>query len=353
MAPRLTDWSLALATALATFTGFVSLISGTPGSWPVFALHGIVGLWLLPLVFWKTRRVWRRLHPRRWDGPTLAGIAVLLVILLALFCGIGWVAGLPYVIAGYNLLNWHIVFGLLLMVAISLHMIIRARPLRRRELQDRRQLLRWTAALSGAALLYPLQQSTQRALGWRGAERRFTGSYERASYTGNAFPTVSWVADNPLPLATETWQLTVAGLVTQPLILNYADIVQWQDELDATLDCTGGFYSAQQWRGVWVTRLLEQAQPLSDARWVRFVSVTGYRWSFPLAWTSQALLATHLGGEPLSHGHGAPLRLVAPGRRGFQWIKWVVQIDLLSTIDTGQLVAIYSSSLTPEGRGER
>ncbi len=34
-----------------------------------------------------------------------------------------------------------------------------------------------------------------------------------------------------------------------------------------------------------------------------------------------ALLATHIGEEPLSHEHGFPLRLVAPCRRGFEWVK--------------------------------
>ena len=41
------------------------------------------------------------------------------------------------------------------------------------------------------------------------------------------------------------------------------------------------------------------------------------------------LLATHVGDEPLSPGHGAPVRLVAPGRRGFQWVKWIDRIEVV------------------------
>ena len=33
-------------------------------------------------------------------------------------------------------------------------------------------------------------------------------------------------------------------------------------------------------------------------------------------------------GAPLSTGHVAPARLVAPGRRGFWWVKWVTRISV-------------------------
>jgi DMSO/TMAO reductase YedYZ molybdopterin-dependent catalytic subunit len=38
-----------------------------------------------------------------------------------------------------------------------------------------------------------------------------------------------------------------------------------------------------------------------------------YRWSFDLRDIQELLLATSVGTEPLSHEHGAPARLVAPG----------------------------------------
>ena len=101
-----------------------------------------------------------------------------------------------------------------------------------------------------------------------------------------------------------------------------------------------------------VDRLLDVAQPHVDARYVRFISVTGYRWSLPIAEARSALLATQVGGDPLSHEHGAPVRLVAPGRRGFQWVKWVVRLEVRTAPDPGELVAIHTSSFTPAGRGE-
>jgi DMSO/TMAO reductase YedYZ molybdopterin-dependent catalytic subunit len=131
----------------------------------------------------------------------------------------------------------------------------------------------------------------------------------------------------------------------------YADLPP-NDQYDATLDCTGGFASTQIWRGTRVGNLLDRAGVREGAGWVRFRSVTGYRWSLPLDEARDALLATHVGDEPLNHAHGAPLRLVAPGRRGFEWVKWIVAVEVLTAPDFGQAAAIHWSSLTAKGRGE-
>ncbi|HCI82871.1 MAG TPA: molybdopterin-binding oxidoreductase, partial [Ktedonobacter sp.] len=37
MSPRLTDWSIALAASLAFLLGLISLISGLPQEWFIFA----------------------------------------------------------------------------------------------------------------------------------------------------------------------------------------------------------------------------------------------------------------------------------------------------------------------------
>ncbi len=119
-----------------------------------------------------------------------------------------------------------------------------------------------------------------------------------------------------------------------------------------SLDCTSGFYSTQHWRGVRIGHLLDQAGLAPDARYVRFLSVTSYRWSLPVEEARQALLATQVGDELLSHEHGFPARLVAPGRRGMEWVKWVVGIEALTSPDPGQLLSIFTSSFTPAGKGD-
>ena len=57
-------------------------------------------------------------------------------------------------------------------------------------------------------------------------------------------------------------------------------------------------------------------------------SVTGYARRYPLADAPVLWLATRVGAAPLSPGHGYPARVVAPGRRGFWWVKWVASIEV-------------------------
>ena len=126
-----------------------------------------------------------------------------------------------------------------------------------------------------------------------------------------------------------TWRLGVAGNVAAPATFSYADLTALPErEMTTILDCTGGWWSEQVWRGVSVGDVLAACGVRDGARTVHVVSVTGHRWPFPLDELRGALLATHVGDELLEPGHGYPVRLVAPGRRGFQWVKWVDRLEV-------------------------
>ena len=56
--------------------------------------------------------------------------------------------------------------------------------------------------------------------------------------------------------------------------------------------------------------------------------MTGYSRRFAPDQVPDLLLATSMGGEPLLRQLGAPVRLVAPGLRGFWWVKWVASVEL-------------------------
>ena len=348
MTPRGTDWSLALLVALGLATGLSTWFAGSRQSAWVFAAHAALGTALALVLVWKLRRVWVRVvTPARWDGRTGAGLGALLLVVAALGSGGAWSTGANVAAGGMSLLVWHGVLGLLLGVIVLGHALARARPLRAADVRSRRQFLAATAVGAASVAAWALQRPAQRALDLAGARRRFTGSYATA---GGDFPVTSWVADAPKPLDPAAYRLAVAGEVHRPRVFTAADLDRG-DELVATLDCTGGFASTQRWRGARLGRLLDQAGVTDSGAHVRVVSHTGYRWSFALHDARDLLPATHPGGEPLSHGHGAPARLVVPGHRGFQWVKWVTRVEVHADADLGAAASTVWSSLTPEGRG--
>jgi len=337
--PRGTDWSLALLVALGVATGAATWFAGSPGAAWVFGAHAVGGFALALVLVWKLRRVWRRIGPR-------SSLAALGLVAATLLSGLVWAGGGSLSLAGYNLLNWHVLLGALLGAAVLAHAVVRAKPLRVRDVRSRRQFLSAAAVGAGAFAAWQVQRPLQRALGLRGADRRFTGSYD----AGDDFPATSWVADHPRTLDAAAYRLAVTGQVRTPLSLGL-DALDAGDELVATLDCTGGFWSTQRWHGSSLGRVLDAAGVREGARHVRVISHTGYRWSFSLDDARGLLLATGVRGEPLSHGHGAPCRLVAPRRRGFQWVKWVVRVEVHEDPDPGAVASTVWSSFTAEGRG--
>ena len=345
MTPRGPDWSLAALVALLAVTGGLTALAGSPGAGWVFAAHGAGGFALAGVLVFKLRRVRRRLGR---PGRARAGLLALVLVAATLASGWAWSSGAGLRGLGYNLLNLHVVLGMALALGVLGHALLRARRPRRADVADRRQFLTAAAVAGGSLLAWQVQRPLQRALGWRGAERRFTGSYAVADGEGNTFPETSWVADRPRAIA-RGYRLAVAGEVERELELTAAELDRG-DSLRATLDCTGGFYAEREWQGMSLAALLERAGARGGH--VRVISHTGYRWSFSAAHARRCLLATHVGGEPLSHGHGAPVRLVAPGRRGFQWVKWITRIEVHDGPDPGAPASTVWSSFTPEGRGD-
>ncbi|WP_254766581.1 molybdopterin-dependent oxidoreductase [Salinilacihabitans rarus] len=346
--PRLVDWSLLALVCVEVASGLLSFTVGTPDGWYVFRLHRVVGITLVFLLAFKLSRVRGRLLNRdRWRPTTALSVLTAVAALGALATGVAWVVGVvgPETrIAYWTLLSVHVGFGLALVPLALAHLATRFRRPRRVDFEGRRTALRFAGLFVAGAVLYRLQELASATLGTGGAERRFTGSrpVEDEGDGNGSFPVTSWVADDPDPIDRAAWSLVVDGLVETPLDLDYGSLDP-DAEREALLDCTSGWYAVREWRGVRVGDLLDRAGPPAEASHVRFVSTTGYRWTLPIEEARDALVATHVGGERLSHGHGAPARLVAPGRRGFQWVKWVVRVEVRDRDDPAQwLVTLIS-----------
>ena len=120
------------------------------------------------------------------------------------------------------------------------------------------------------------------------------------------------------------------GHVRRPTALSLDALVALGEaDREAVLDCTSGWALRTRWRGVPLAAVLDRAGPDPSARTVIVRSVTGWYARLPLDEArGEALLATGVAGEPLPHVNGAPCRLVAPDRRGLEWVKWVTELEV-------------------------
>ena len=342
MHPRLVDWLLLVLVLFEALSGLTTFLVGKPSGQWLFRLHGIVGLALVVLVIWKITRVSPRVSSGRVAASGLIlSLAVFLLVVLAIGTGVTWVSF--QVPLGYpNGINLHVIFGLLLLVLISLHTWMRHKPLPKVQLTSRRNLMSalWVGTLGLGT--YWAQQQTVQQFDLQGALRRFTGSREAKG----PLPVTMWMFDTVPFIDLTTWQMKVSGEVQAPLSFSWDE---WQQQPTVSenivLDCTGGWFKEELWEGVPVAHLLDAAGPLKAGRWVSFRSLSGYRWSYSLEEARNLTLAWRMNHELLSPGHGFPVRLVAPGHRGFQWVKWVDEILVLPEADLGQWGAIFSSGL--------
>ncbi|MWG34360.1 molybdopterin-dependent oxidoreductase [Halomarina oriensis] len=349
--PRVVDWSILGVLVLVLCSGVVSLATGSVRDGWVFFAHGAGGLTLVVLLFWKLRRVRPRVSAgvRSGSGRVLLSVGLAVLALAALGTGVAWVLGANLDLWGWTLLNLHIGLGLLVVPILLWHVLARARAPASEDWEGRRTMLQYAGLALAGALVWRAQQAVVAVLDTAGADRRFTGSKPEGG-SGNRYPVTSWVLDDPDPVDTDDWRLHVTGSVERPFRADYAALTS--EEASATptvqralLDCTSGWYVERDWRGVRVADLLDAAETNDDATWVTFHSVTGYRFGFPVEEARELLLATHVDDERLTHGHGFPLRLVAPDRRGFQWVKWVTAVEVRDSRDWGQWVAIFVSGV--------
>ncbi len=229
---------------------------------------------------------------------------------------------------------------------------------------SRRDFLKAAGIVSGTALLAACASKATEQAGASDAEALNPSASSSADELGdalNSFDEITnynnfyefstdkqAVAKLSKDFTTEPWTVEVSGLVDNPKTFGVEDLLQMfpQEERIYRLRCVEAWSMVIPWNGFPLSSLLNEVEPTSDAKYVRFESAAKrdempglkspfYSWPYQEglrldeALNDLTLLATGLYGEMMPNQNGAPIRLVVPWKYGFKSIKSIVKIELI------------------------
>jgi DMSO/TMAO reductase YedYZ molybdopterin-dependent catalytic subunit len=138
----------------------------------------------------------------------------------------------------------------------------------------------------------------------------------------------------------QTYQLTVDGMVDHPLTLTMADLQAMPaTRLVKDFQCvTGWRVPAVPWTGVTLNTVLDAAGVRPGADALIFESFDGaYTESLTLGQGRRAdvLVAYHMEDKPITDAHGGPVRMYVAPMYGYKSCKWLSRIQVVSGVKPG------------------
>ena len=132
----------------------------------------------------------------------------------------------------------------------------------------------------------------------------------------------------------EKWSLVVDGHVKRSLRLTYEEIKKLPTvERNVLMICPGFFANHGSWKGLSVGALLKRAQAEDGATHVTVRGPDGkyensQRYPLEDVLSNKVFLAYEVNGKSLPQKHGFPLRAVAEGYYGYDWVKYVYKVTV-------------------------
>jgi sulfoxide reductase catalytic subunit YedY len=156
------------------------------------------------------------------------------------------------------------------------------------------------------------------------------------------------VAEVAKGFKTDGWQISIDGLVENPVTLSMQDLLALGpiEERIYRMRCVESWSMVIPWAGIPLARVLESARPLPNAKYVAMQTLydpqrmpgqktDALKWPYveglrlDEAMHPLTILAVGLYGRELPAQDGAPVRLVVPWKYGFKGIKSIVKISLV------------------------
>jgi hypothetical protein len=125
------------------------------------------------------------------------------------------------------------------------------------------------------------------------------------------------------------YRLNVSGLVDRNLSFSYEELLALPAYSEiAYMPCVEGWGFNAKWTGFRVTDLLDLSGLKPSANYVVFRTQEGYSTGLPLDYLKEdnILMAYGINDLTLPPERGFPLQLVAKGRYGYKWAKWITDV---------------------------
>jgi sulfoxide reductase catalytic subunit YedY len=193
-----------------------------------------------------------------------------------------------------------------------------------------------------SAHLYPAKRNDKYVLDRPITDEAINTTYNNFYEFGSS-KTISRAAQ---ALKLRPWTVKIDGMVTKPFEIGLDDLLA-KIPLEERLyrhRCVEAWSMAIPWSGFPLAKLVELAQPLGSAKYLRMETfldrgmapgqrTVWYPWPYvegltiPEATNELAFLVTGAYGKPVSKSQGAPLRLAVPWKYGFKSIKSIVRFN--------------------------
>ena len=207
---------------------------------------------------------------------------------------------------------------------------------------SRRHLLQLVPGLALGGLAFVVIARTLREAAGGGVQQSHRGEPTNPVTPVDEFYVVSKNLIDP-QVDGGSWSLHVGGMVANRLEYNYEQLQAFPvQEQYTTMQCISNYVGGELmsnalWRGVPLSKVLEQAGVQDGVTFVMFRCADGYTVGIPLefAMRDQVVLAYQMNGEQLTDKHGFPTRLLSPGLYGMMHPKWITDVLLMDEEEKG------------------
>jgi DMSO/TMAO reductase YedYZ molybdopterin-dependent catalytic subunit len=159
-------------------------------------------------------------------------------------------------------------------------------------------------------------------------------SAEIRDYNGTKLDSINDFVDTSIKgtqhINISDYTLSIYGLVANPKNYTYAQVLSHQNyEKIVKLNCVEGWSANTLWKGVLISDLFNEVQPLKNATVVIFHAADDYTTNFPVSYfmNKSIIMAYGINNVTIPAEEGYPFILVAENKWGYKWIMWITGIE--------------------------